>query len=301
METGDGRVVGWFGNIFSGYEFNGRPLLAASTHAVVVKEQFRKQSMGLIAQFFRQREPQLLMVTTSNELAAQVWTAMKMVRVPNPYDQVRYWVVNPGRFIGAGLRRQGVPVASAIGSAAGLLMRRPRVHEELQTKLIADFDDRFDSFWARLRAKPDRLHAVRTSDALAWHYHDAGLNNRRAIIVTEEGRQLIGYAILTRRDAPHIGLKRYQIADLQVLEDQPALVRSLVGGALRTTREHEVDVLESTGFSDFKRGVTESLGPRIRQSPSFPYFYKPNSSELAATLQSAAAWDPCPYDGDAAF
>src|SRR3954451_23706875 len=39
METGDGGVVGWFGNIFSGYELNGRPLLAASTHAVVVKEQ----------------------------------------------------------------------------------------------------------------------------------------------------------------------------------------------------------------------------------------------------------------------
>src|SRR4051794_28939512 len=63
METDDGRVVGWFGNIFSGYELNGQPLLAASTHAVIVKEDFRNRSLGLIAQFFRQSGVDLLLVT----------------------------------------------------------------------------------------------------------------------------------------------------------------------------------------------------------------------------------------------
>lgn len=327
METvDDGAVVGWFGNIFSGYELGGRPILAASMHAVAVKEAFRNRSMPLVTSYFRQTEPELLLVTTANEKAGQVWQAMKMLKVPVPdYDVVRYWIASPSRFAAAALRRKKVPAAGLAGAALGVglgvsdgLSRRrlralpPGVPSPVCSR---DFDERFDEFWSRLRSRrrnANRLLAVRSRGALAWHFYDARVNNALAIVTIEQpgsGGRLAGYAILNRRDAVELGLSRYQIADLQVCagpdelaaDDDPALVQALLVGCMRATREDGVHVLEAIGFDAFKRGVIDATGPRRRRSPAWPYLYKAQSATLATQLGSPDAWDPCPFDGDAAF
>jgi hypothetical protein len=232
------------------------------------------------------------------------------------YDRVLYWICDHRRFAEAALRKKQIPLAGALGCAAGTVLaaadslRRRNSALRLATgqagmkeepRLLADFDARFDTAWQQLRQRRGRLLAIRSQAALAWHYHDARSTKRLAIIVLEEQDALAGYAILLRRDVETIGLRRFILADLQVLGDRPALVSKLLTGAIQAAREQSVHVVEAIGFDPFKRGLLEATGPRIRRSPAWPYFYKAFSPLLVQALESSDAWDPCPYDGDAAF
>jgi len=313
MQTEAGQIVGWAGNIFAGYEWEGRFLLAAGTHAWAVEDQYRTKSIPLLASFFRQSGVDLLLDTTAIAKAGQIFTGFKGFRLPRPsYDRVLYWICDYGRFVGAALHKKQMPLAGILGGAGGIVMsmadglrgrnsaRRCPPGEPV-AKLVPDFDARFDAAWQRLRLRRGRLLAIRSRAALAWHYHDALQAKRLAIVVLEEGDSLAGYAILIRRDAQNIGLRLFVVADLQVLDENPVLVRRLLAGAMEAARAHGVHVLEANGFDSFKHGVLDASNPRIRQSPSWPYFYKAISPPLAQALQSVDAWDPCPYDGDAAF
>jgi hypothetical protein len=172
-----------------------------------------------------------------------------------------------------------------------------------RTKILDAFDERFDSFWQQLRRQwPGRLLAVRSSAALKWHYHGSAQRGE-LVIVGADGSDgsLDGYAILVRRDSPPaIGLRRYMIADLQVAREEPALVLALLGGAIDAARARGTHVVEAVGLEAFKRKVLEPTS-RVRRFPCWPYLYKAQTPELAKTLESPAVWDPCPYDGDAAF
>lgn len=303
-----GTIVGSIGNIYSAYEFNGRRLLAASAHAVAVDEPYRKQSLPLLASFFRQGNTDLLLSTTANEAASKVYSAFKSVRVPHPdYDQVMYWITRYSGFLRAGLVHRGKIGASKLAPLAwpGLWIadwsRRSIGGDASRTRVLDQFDDRFDALWEKLRQRPDRLLAVRDRQSLAWHFEEGRRQGRLGLVALEDAGAITGYVVLLRRDAPSIGLTRYGIADLQVVRDDAGDVRALLSGALQLARRQGVHVVEATGFEPFKHDVLESTRPRRRTSPSWPFLYKAQKPEWSEALSRASAWDPCPYDGDASF
>jgi hypothetical protein len=305
MEAG-GRIVGSVGNIFSSYEFNGRPVLAAAAHAVAVDPEYRKNSLPMLVRFFRQEKVDLLLSTTANEAASKVYTGFKAQRVPHPnYDQVLYWITGYTGFLRGGLSRRGknpalAPFAAPLLWLADFPARKARA-SAARTRVLTDFDERFDTLWNQLRRTPDRLLAVRSRQALAWHFEEAKRHDRLAIVALQDGANLTGYLILLRRDATDIGLLRYQVADMQVLGANPAAVTSLVSAALQLARRQGIHVVEATGFDTFKHVTLEALRPRRRMSPSWPFLYKVQTADLIEPLSRPQAWDPCPYDGDAAF
>lgn len=308
METPAGEVVGWVGNVYSGYELDGRPLLAVATHALAVDIDYRNRSLGMLAAFFRQPGVDIYLSTTANASAGRVFTAFKADRVPHPsYDKVAYWPTDAAGFYAAAARLKRLPAPGLVGGLAALglwpssLRTRALWKDAPPTNRIDSFDSRFDDFWADIRTRPGRLIAVRTARALTWHFADGAEQKRLAIIGLAAAGSLAGYAILIRRDQPAIGLNRYVIADLQTRREDPQLVRGLVKGAIAAAKDDGVHVVEATGFDGFKRGVIASLAPRVRQSPNWPFYYKAATPELAAQLRHESVWDPCPYDGDAAF
>ncbi len=313
LEDAGGSVVGTFGNIPLIYEYGGRRLRAAAASAWAVDPRHRRGSLLLLGRFFQQKNVDLLLDTTADAPAAKAFEAFKARRVPHPeYDQALFWPTRFRAFAAAVLRRRH-RMLGALALPAAFVLRGldalrgwgswrhlPASDPEVGTVVALNgFDARFDSLWAALRRRfPERLMAARDRATLEWHFRSA---RKPLVLGLEKAGELTGYVVLIRRDRQEIGLRRLQVADLQVAGEDPAAVRTLIAAALRQAREDGIGVVEAIGFGPAKRQALISLSPRRRRLPSWPFFYKATDPRRLPELDRVAAWDPSPYDGDASL
>ena len=104
LEDG-GAVVGSFGCIPYVVRFQGVDRHAATGNALAVDPAYRRQSLKLIARFFRQDGPALLVSTTTGDASRPVFRKLyKMRDVPgDDFPRAMFWVLNPRRFVSAAL------------------------------------------------------------------------------------------------------------------------------------------------------------------------------------------------------
>ncbi len=179
----DDEIVGFFGNIPRRYHYDGRDLLACSGTSWAVDPRFRTRARDLCAEYFTQKEPDLLLATTANRSVGRI--LLKFGASPMPqtaYQQVLYWVLDPNGFLQSALRKKEVraPLRKAAGVALGpivatalALKRRPgRRHAGLEVDVIPlpEVDEEFDELWRRKLAEGPRLYASRTAQDLRWHF-----------------------------------------------------------------------------------------------------------------------------------
>jgi hypothetical protein len=304
-EDDTGRVVGTFRNAAFLYEWNQRPVRAVVASAWAVDPEHRRQSLGLAAEYFRQRDVDLLLNTTAvTETSGKAFLAFGAHRVPQPtYTERLLWITGYVGFAAGYLREKRLPGAAAMAYPAGMAMRaadylrgRRRRSGAGNVRRIADFDERFDRLWSALRQQRDRLRAVRDRTTLAWRF---ALEREPPLIVAlERDAELDGYAILVRRDQEAAGMRRMEVADLQVTGDDADGVRKVMIGALREARGQGIHLVAMSGQNDAKRRALATLEPHRKTVSGWPLYYKARDAALADALRSPDAWDMSPYDGD---
>jgi len=171
----------------------------------------------------------------------------------------------------------------------------------VEVELCAKVDDRFDIFWEALRKiNFHRLTALRTREALEWHFKYA-LPQNKAWIVTVGGSHLRAYGIFRRHDSPKFGLRRMRLVDFQTLDGNKAVLVSMLAWAIKRCRSEGIDMMESIGLRTDKGSVISEIAPHERKLPSWLYFYKTRDTSLAARLSNPNVWDPSQFDGDASL
>jgi tRNA A-37 threonylcarbamoyl transferase component Bud32 len=159
---------------------------------------------------------------------------------------------------------------------------------------VDTFDVRFDRFWSAMRQRRERLHAVRDAATLTWRF--ALERQRPTIVAVPRGNAFAGYAVLVRRDQGD--LLRFEVADLQALDDDPVVLRAVMNGALGAAVRQGIHLVALTGFSGAKRHALSALKPHVKTVPGWPLYYKAIDGALDERLRSADAWDLSLYDGD---
>jgi hypothetical protein len=161
---------------------------------------------------------------------------------------------------------------------------------------LGEFDERFDSFWRKLCADPPRLRAVRTGAVLAWRFGAQLRGGRATIVAAGQDGTLSGYAVLVRRESPELGMDLYDVADIQALRDDPAIIRDLLLAAIGIAREEGVDAVKIVTGTPAKRAPVDELRPYTYRLPLWQLYYKAVSPELSAALSTANAWDFSLFD-----
>ena len=115
IETAEGRIAGFLGNVPLTYVFKGRLLRAAASSAWVVDRDFRSYSLALLGKFTGQGGADLLLNTTANDAASRVFSAMRIKKVPIAhYDSSLFWVTAPRGFVRSLLRKKAIPGAALL-------------------------------------------------------------------------------------------------------------------------------------------------------------------------------------------
>jgi hypothetical protein len=311
LEDENRRIVGSMGNIPLAYEFEGRRVLVASGHSWVVEPEYRGAGLSLLDRLINQPGVDLYVNSTNSAAGAPSVNALQCKHVPvGVWDESGFWITHYQGFVQSFLTLRNFPLAGPLSyplSAAVALKDRLTSKTwgagDVEVQACPAFDERFDEFWVELkRRNPHLLLAVRTREALAWHYKALLSSNRLWIATVVNGPRLVAYAVFDRSDKTGIGLKRVRLVDFQSLDgDDDAQVLPLLSWALRKCRGEGIHVLEHFGRWLEKGGLLDGIAPYRRRLPSWIHVYRANDPALAEKLRDPRAWAPSLFDGDASL
>jgi amino acid adenylation domain-containing protein len=311
-ENAEGEIVGSVANIPLPYGYEGRPLTAATSRALVVDANYRSHSFWLLSKFFGQKDVDLFVNTTVNAKAAKLQEAFQARRVPaGTWDRSAFWVTNYRAFAASLMARKGMAAISGLSYplSAGLFVRDTLAsnlwrwrRNGVRPKFCAQFDERFDVFWENLRTQRTRqLLATRSRQVLDWHFRHSLASKKTWLVTVSKGDELAAYAVLCRQDNPSYELRRMRLVDFQALPGQLHLLSPILSHALQRCHDEGVHMLEAMGFTGEKQRVIDSAAPHHRELAAWRYFYKAKDAQLAKRLEDPEAWDPCCFDGDASL
>ena len=314
LETAEKTIGGHIGNLSVEYSFNGEVLVGASASCWVVDLDHRKSSSELSKKFFAQSGVDLLFNTTATWPSGRAFERLGALKPPIAlYDRAAFWIIDHHKFALSVLVKRNVPLASILAFPVGAFLSavswvrnigrcRPNRHTYITE--VTTIDERFDRYWEKLRAQPNRLMCVRDRAAMAWRF-ERPMRAGNAWIFAYYGspNELAGYAVFLRQDSPDIGLRRMRLVDFQSEGDGANFLHDAIEVALARCRNEGIHTLESVGFGNVRRKQIDALAPYQRQLPAWMFWYKASEKnpELAKALLNPDVWDPCTYDGDGCF
>jgi hypothetical protein len=314
LDNGDGGVSGYLGNVPMNYELEGKKLLAATTRAWVVDLPYRSYSPLLLGTYFQQPNVDLFLSTTVNSQSAPAYRIFEGIPVPQgAWDRTLFWITHHQGFMESFLRQKRKAMARPLSYplGAGVFLRdrltRGRLRENGPAVTVVPcptFDDRFEAFWAALRKKKSKvLLAVRSREALDWHFKFALLRNKAWVYTVEGKSGLAAYSVFLRHDYQPIGLTRMRLADFQCLDEEqaPDSLAAMLEVAMDRCRQESIHMLELVGFSPALEKTLERASPHRRPLSSWLYFYKASNPALAEKLSNSAVWEPSLFDGDSSL
>jgi len=310
LESADGQIVGYLGNIPLLYELNGKGLLAATGRAWVVDRAYRHYSVSLLKQFYCQKTPDLYLSTTANASSAPIYELCGSKRVPvGVWDKSAFWITEYNGFASS-LLAVNMPVARSLlryPAAVSLfladrLRRRVRVQScGFDVTTCSSFDYPFDDFWRKLRIeRGNLLLAVRTRQVLDWHFKFALRENRLWIVTVSNALGIRACAIFMRQDVPRFGLKRLRVVDFKALQGDSGLFAPLLLWALEKCQRERIHTLENVGLP-LGTDILEGIPFRVRRLPSWSNYYCATNKQLAEALSVPDVWEPSLFDGDASL
>ena len=310
LEDEQHQIVGSIGNIPLSFEFEGKPILAASGCDWVAEPRYRSLSLELLERVVNQHQVQLYINNTVSREAIGPVIVLNCARVPvGIWDKSAFWITDYRGFSQSYLLLKRYPLAepisyplSAVVFLKDLFSNKGLHDSDVEVRACSRFDERFDDFWEQLkRNRSHVLLAVRTREMLEWHYKYALLDGRLWILTVVDGTRLVAYATFERKDKPHIGLKRMSLVDFQSLDGSTTLLLPMLSWAAKKCREEGIHVLESVGRWLGKGELLEKITPYRRNVGAWCYFYRANDTKLAERLREPHAWDPSLFDGDASL
>ncbi len=310
LETDEGELVGFLGNIPLAYVLNGEPLVIAATHAWAVDSRYRSYALLLLDHYFSQANVDLYLSTTVNALASQAFTSFGSQRVPvGAWDTSLFWIGHYRGFTQSWLRmkQRSFPrsISAILAAALWSKTRNARRAIDLtrntsQVEPCAGFDYRFSAFWEALLHKEQQfLLATRTQEILNWHFAHARLQQKLWILAVARNSSLDSYAIFLRQDNARYGLKRIRLVDFQTLSRNSSDLLPMVAWAVHYCRERNIDMLECVDWGI--SSAVAALFPTQRRLPCWLYYYKTKSRFLARALANPNAWKPTAFDGDSSL
>lgn len=308
LENDKGEIIGANTNVPMLYEFNGKLIRVANASSWAVDENFRGYSIKLGMAWVNQKNVDLLIDISAIESVARLLVARKFQPLPSPwYTQSLLWILDYPTFICAVFRKKQIKTPFSINYLAGNLIRSAdyiRRKNKIPSKSsmfviheTTEFDEKFDEFWERLRKTKNRLLLLRDAKSLHWRHKSLKDQDKLCIITALQDGRLKGYAILWEFSREHLGLRGFQVADLQAENDDPLCIESLLFHSLLATRSRGLHILEVTGLNRHKRKTLEKLNPYKLPSYLMPYYYRATDSGLSEILRNESCWDPTISDG----
>lgn len=308
--TPNDQIVGYMGNVITGFSFHGDELICGCPFGMAVDIPYRRLAGFMGRRFMSQKNAQIEILTSANSNSSPLAELLRSVRVPvGDWNHSVYWITNNRGFAACAFAMKKLPRVLSYPAALAMGIKDKfsadqfrAVSGRVALTECSTFDERFAAFWEDLKkAYPQRLLADRSREVLLWHFKYALQQDRVWILTAGSGATISAYAIFYRHDNPGIGLKRVRLIDFQTLDGDVQVLAPMLAWAHDRCKREGIYMLEAYGFRPEKEAVIESLHPHRRRLPAWFYFYYTRNKQLAPLLADPNVWDPCHFDGDSSL
>lgn len=297
LEDPEAGIVGSICNVPFLWRLGDQTLVCASGHGWSVRPAYRGFSLLLLRKYVSQPGVDVLITTSPSATVSALFEKMGWSKVPaGRWDRAAVWVTS----YRALARELGT---SALNGERG----EPRFAPDAPQPVAAGayclcwrdaFDSSFDEFWTELRARrPGVLLSCRSRADLEWHFRYGLAAGRVRILTALKGSRLAAYAVFHLRCA-EAGVRVAGVADLQMLEPDPALCRAMMESAVRYCRGQGIALIDNAGCWLESAAYLGQRAPYHRSTGTWLYLYRA-AAPLDAALRDARHWQPTLFDGDA--
>ena len=303
------NIVGFFCNLPRLYYFRNKQIIISVASQWALEKKHRRKIHQLASAYFEQKNTDMLIATTANNSAGRIFKYYGAQKIPQlDYEKILYWVVRPDKFIHAGMvkkkfpqffnsviSKMGFPVKRAIDT---FKFHKPKGQKNGVTIIdVKDIDEQFDDLWVRKSSNYSGLLACRDSINLRWHFMNLTAEKKVNLLLSNKGR-LRGYGIVLGNKTQDMKLRRLQIVDLFVENDDEMIVNDLLCAAYDFAVEKKYDILEWKGMPSQLRKIALQHWPLRRNILQWPLYYKIKSNEFLSKTISPNNWYVTPFDGD---
>jgi len=306
IESENKKIVGVILNLFMTYHLNGKRYKASVVSTWAVDLEYRMRSLNLFQSWHNQTNVDILVDNRRSERSVKLLQSYKFPNVPTKdYKNILYWVFDYSNFFKSVIKKKTKLPISFLTIFPAFLFKffdlffrnNKNLKSELNLKETSIFDEKFDVFWKNI-PKKNKFISERNSANLKWHFERLIKNKKVFVLTINENEILKGYTILMRSDNLSIGLKRYKIVDLQVLDNDENIILDLIRNAIIYSQNKGAHVLELSGFGAVVRNQALKTKPFTRKLSYSPFFYKLISKDLKLAFTDKVKWDASLFDGD---
>lgn len=304
------RIVGYLGNIPKKYYYQDKKFTVACSHAWVAENKYRLQAFSLLETFFSQKNIDIFIVTTANNISAKILARYNAKKIPlENFQNPMFVILNLEKLISSYLEYKKIKLRKFIAKLLyylSYIFYYKKLNFWKKTiqfkKVILNeiIDSKFDDFWKSYQlCFQNKLLQNRNSTWLNWHIREKIKNGKAWIMSVIENNKILGYAICLERNNEKIKLKRIEIIDLVALDDNKEVYCSLIKSCILETKKRGYHIFEMIGFKHLKREIFSEFKIIKRELPTFPFYYKTSKVSNENFLENSEMWDPSLIDGDA--
>ena len=309
LEDNKKRIVASLGNIPKEYYYKNKKFVIACSHAWIAEDKYRLEAFSLLNSFFSQKNIDIFMVTSANNISAKIFTRYNAKKMPlQNYQNSMFVILDLEKLIYSFLKYKKLPFEKMIGKLVFYLSSIifykkltfwKKIHQSKKVTLNEIIDSKFDEFWNTYKLDfQDKFLQSRTTSWVKWHIQKNIESGKAWIMSVIENNKLLGYAICLERNNDKIELKRITLIDLVSLKDNEEVYFSLIKNCIIETKKRGYHMFEIVGFKDSKRKIFSKFQTFSRNLSIFPFYYKTSNNVNENFLEIKDTWDPSLIDGD---
>ena len=299
------QVVGFIGNIVKEYYLRNKRVLVACSHAWVVDEKFRLDSIRLMNIFFLQDYIDIFITTTPNKTTEKFFLRYGAKKIPiKSFNENHFLILNVKKFLDVFFLYKNFKIYKPILNIISFLFKITfykkiyhweKFEQKKKIQLKYDFSDEFENFWSEIKNKNNNFLMSKSNNWLNWHIK---FLKKPWIVYIKDNNKILGFALCCERNNNELNLKRISIIDIVSKNGNNEIYLSLLQGTIKKSFDLGYEIIEMTGTSYEKKLFFSKFKTFKRKVSNYLFYYYSRDLKLVEDLKNENLWDTSLLDGD---
>lgn len=299
------KIVGHLGNIVKEYYFKHKRLVVACSHAWVVDQKYRIESLKLKNIFFSQNNIDIFIVSTPNKTTEKIFSRYGAKKIPiENLNNNLFLILDAEKFVASLIKYKKIFSNKIIKYLAKsflkiLLFNKLNYWKKFKNEKKFDINQNFgklyQEFWNKFKVNNKKLIMSKSPEWMNWHMQSI----KNSWIISISDNEIIkGYALCCDRSNNLYDLKRSSIIDVVTENDEKELGLSLIHACIKESVNRGYHIIDMIGLDKYKQNLFYEFKALNRNLKNYLFYYYTKDPDLSKMLENKNIWSPTLLDGD---
>jgi len=298
------QIVGAIHNIPFIFYYKNKKILAAICGNWVIDNKHRSFALSLRSTFLNQKDINLYITNTANEISEKVMEAFKAKKILQyEYINRKVFMLNKKKIIFNYIKNFsfGRNLILDIKNFKNSLLKKTNLIINKDFTLDNDFNLDFDELDDNLKKK-EIFYSSKSQKWLMWKYSRLINTDHLWVIKNYNNKKLTGFLVFVISCEKKYKLKKSTITELSFLNEDSFENSEMIKKCILISKKLNCDLVDVVGFNKSKKDLLKKIGFIDKKTTNFSFLVKNLNPEIENILfNNENILDMSLTDGDAIF